>query len=58
MLSKSVIKRLTVQRGGSLDDIDWDKVNKCKDCPAVQECGGMEGKCPFKVVMPDGRKRS
>ncbi len=47
MLSKSTINRLTVQRGGSLDDIDWDKVNKCVDCPAVQECSGMMGKCPF-----------
>lgn len=53
-LSKSIIKRLVVQRGGKLDDIDWDKINKCQDCPAVQECGGMVGKCPLKVVMPDG----
>jgi len=26
---------------------DWDALNHCKDCTAMNGCGGMEGKCPY-----------
>jgi len=24
-----------------------DALNQCKDCPALDGCGGMNGKCPY-----------
>jgi len=26
---------------------DWDTLNQYKDCPAMNGCGGMDGKCPY-----------
>lgn len=26
---------------------DWEVLNQCKDCPAVDGCGGMNGECPY-----------
>ena len=26
---------------------DWDALNQCKDCPAVDGCAGMNGECPY-----------
>ena len=26
---------------------DWYILNQCKDCPALDGCGGMNGKCPY-----------
>ena len=26
---------------------DWYALNQCKDCHAMNGCGGMNGKCPY-----------
>lgn len=37
-LPKSTIKRLQIQRGGSLEDLDWNKIGKERSLKILQDC--------------------